>query len=42
VGEALKLYPGFSVKKFIMAMPYKDEAIKEKWFSNLRKAGLPE
>ena len=33
VAEALKLYPGFSAKKFIMAMPYKDEALKEKWFS---------
>ena len=42
VSEALKLYPGFSAKNYVMAIPYKDEALKEMWFSNLRKAGLPE
>jgi adenylate cyclase len=40
--EALKLYPGFSAKNFVMAMPYKDHSLKERWISNLLKAGLPE
>ena len=42
VAEALKLYPEFSTKNFVMSMPYKDKALKERWFSNLLKAGLPE
>ena len=40
--EVLRLYPEFSTKNFVMAMPYKNPSLKERWISNLLIAGLPE
>jgi len=40
--ELLRLYPKFSINNFTKVMIYKDQAVKERWIANLRKAGLPE
>ena len=40
--EVLRLDPEFSAKKFYISWPYKDQAIKDRYFELSLKAGLPE
>ena len=42
VAEVLKIHPGFSVRQWMRAPPYKDPAVMTREFGTLRKAGLPE
>jgi hypothetical protein len=38
--EVLKLSPNFSVENWGKTLPYKDQEVKERFVSFLRKAGL--
>lgn len=40
--KVLDLYPAFSTKMHMQAMPYRDDAFKKRMTANLLKAGLPE
>ncbi|MFC1580324.1 tetratricopeptide repeat protein, partial [Thermodesulfobacteriota bacterium] len=40
--EALKLNPKFNLARYGKILPHKDIAVKERYLSNLRKAGFPD
>ena len=40
VAEIQRIAPNFSVEKFAKALPYKDEATRDRYIESLRKAGL--
>jgi adenylate cyclase len=40
--EVLKMNPKFTVEEFTKVFPIKDDAIRERYLENLRKAGIPE
>jgi TolB-like protein/class 3 adenylate cyclase len=40
--EVLRLYPAFSAEYHAMAMPYKNQAYKDRFLEAMRNAGLPE
>ena len=40
VAEIQRIAPNFSVERFAKALPYKDEATRDRYIDSLRKAGL--
>jgi TolB-like protein/Flp pilus assembly protein TadD len=42
VSEVLRLDPGFSIRKYMERVSYKDPAMRARFQAGLRKAGLPE